>query len=85
MFLHDYELVFVLRVKLVHGAQVSFTSKLGGPTVLLRECVCVWTQNSDNASFLIVSFYSTGALSSCRKHCFRVGVARLSGVELPGF
>ena len=40
---------------------------------------------SDNASFLIVSFYSMGALSSRRKHCFRVGVARLSGVELPGF
>ena len=36
MFRHDYELVFVLRVKLVHGAQVSFTSKLGGPTDLLR-------------------------------------------------
>ena len=74
VFLHDYGLIFVLRVKLIYTVPKSAS---------LRNLVAQLL--SDNASFLIVSFYSTGALSSRRKHCSRVGVARLSGVELPGF
>ena len=46
-------------------------------------CGCQMVQHSDNARFLIMSYFvATGALSSRRKHGFRGGVVRLLGVEL---